>query len=171
MRLADLAPDVALIDLGHPEAVKIAHHVKAACPDAKLVAFALAEVDENVFACAAAGFSSYVPCEGTVEQVHRALIDAVSGRMHCAPHIAQAMFTRLSGLLQERLVAAPLATLTTRENEILALASDGRSNKDIARQLDISAATVKNHIHNILQKLQVGRRGEAAVRLRRFTSG
>jgi DNA-binding NarL/FixJ family response regulator len=77
------------------------------------------------------------------------------------------MFSRLSGLLQQRPHPAPLPALTARENEILALAGEGHSNKDIARRLDISCATVKNHIHNILQKLQVGRRGEAAARLRR----
>ena len=53
-----------------------------------------------------------------------------------------------------------------RENEIITLAKEGRSNKEIARQLRISVATVKNHMHNILQKLQVGRRGEAVARLR-----
>jgi DNA-binding CsgD family transcriptional regulator len=61
-------------------------------------------------------------------------------------------------------MALPL--LTAREGEVLALAEEGRSNKEIARHLRISSATVKNHIHNILQKLQVGRRGEAVARLR-----
>jgi DNA-binding NarL/FixJ family response regulator len=58
-----------------------------------------------------------------------------------------------------------LPYLTSRESEILALVEEGRSNKDIARQLAISSATVKNHMHNILQKLQVSRRGQAAARL------
>ena len=58
-----------------------------------------------------------------------------------------------------------LPSLTPRESEILALVKRGRSNKDIARQLAISSATVKNHMHNILQKLQVSRRGQAAARL------
>jgi DNA-binding NarL/FixJ family response regulator len=58
-----------------------------------------------------------------------------------------------------------LPTLTSRESEILALVEQGRSNKDIARQLAIGSATVENHMHNILQKLQVTRRGEAAARL------
>ena len=56
---------------------------------------------------------------------------------------------------------------SSRESEILALVEQGRSNKEIARQLAISVATVKNHMHNILQKLQVGRRGQAAARVRR----
>ena len=59
-----------------------------------------------------------------------------------------------------------MPALSSREGEILALVEQGRSNKEIARQLAISAATVKNHMHNILQKLQVSRRGQAAARLR-----
>jgi len=165
-RIAAATPDVVLVDLSHTEPAAIASQLKISCSKAKLVAFALAEIDDHVFACAAAGFSGYVPCEGGAEELYRALIDAANGRMHCAPHIAAAMFHRLSVLLQRRPAPAVLLPLTTRENEIMILADEGRSNKEIARLLQISNATVKNHIHNILQKLQVGRRGEAAARLR-----
>ena len=91
-------------------------------------------------------------------------MDAMEGRMHCAPHIAAAMFNRLADFLQEP-QPTPLPSLTSRQSEILALVEQGRSNKDIARQLAISSATVKNHMHHILQKLQVSRRGQAAARL------
>jgi RNA polymerase sigma factor (sigma-70 family) len=86
--------------------------------------------------------------------------------MRCAPHIAAAMFNRLSDLLRQVPAHTTLPSLTARENEIMALAEDGRSNKEIARQLRISSSTVKNHIHNVLQKLQVARRGEAVARMR-----
>jgi two-component system, NarL family, nitrate/nitrite response regulator NarL len=72
--------------------------------------------------------------------------------MHCDPHIAAAMFARLAGLLREPDLQTPLSNLSARESEILALVGQGRSNKEIARQLAISAATVKHHTHNILQK-------------------
>ena len=94
------------------------------------------------------------------------MIDAVEGRVHCAPHIAAAMFSRLAGLLREPDAPEALPSLTPRESEILALVKLGRSNKDIARQLAISSATVKNHMHSILQKLRVSRRGQAVARLR-----
>jgi DNA-binding NarL/FixJ family response regulator len=89
----------------------------------------------------------------------------MEGRMHCAPHIAAAMFSRLAGFLRVPDAPEALPSLTPRESEILALVEQGRSNKDIARQLTISSATVKNHMHNILQKLRVSRRGQAAARL------
>jgi two-component system nitrate/nitrite response regulator NarL len=165
-RIAAATPDVVLVDLSHTEPAATTNLLKVSCSKAKLVAFALAEIDDDVFACAAAGFSGYVPCEGGADELYRALIDAAGGRMHCAPHIAAAMFSRLSVLVQQRPALAVLPSLTARENEIMILAEEGRSNKEIARRLQISAATVKNHIHNILQKLQVGRRGEAVARLR-----
>jgi DNA-binding NarL/FixJ family response regulator len=165
-RVAAIAPDVVLVDLGHGDSREVTRLLKIACPEAKLVAFALAEIDDDVFACAAAGFSGYVARESGAEDLYRVLMDAAGGRMNCAPHITAAMFSRLSDLLQRRPAYVALRELSMRESEILALAEEGRSNKEIARQLRISSATVKNHIHNILLKLHVGRRGEAVARLR-----
>ncbi len=165
-RIAAIAPDVVLVDLGHTDPTAVTPLLKIACSEAKLVAFALAEINDDVFACAAAGFSGYVPREGGADELYRALMDAAGGRMNCAPHITAAMFSRLSDLLQKMPARMALPALTARESEILALAEEGISNKEIARNLRISSATVKNHIHNILLKLQVGRRGEAVARLR-----
>jgi two-component system nitrate/nitrite response regulator NarL len=165
-RISDAKPDIVLVDLGHTDPAAAARLIRAADPDARLMVFALDETDELVFACAAAGYCGYVPRESGTDQLHRALMDAVAGRMHCAPHIAAAMFRRLTVLLKETDPRRALPSLSARENEILALVNQNRSNKEIARQLAISAATVKNHLHNILQKLQVSRRGEAAARLR-----
>jgi DNA-binding NarL/FixJ family response regulator len=165
-RIAAAAPDAVLVDLGQSDALATARLLRSASPEAKLVAFALDEIDAGVFACAAAGFSSYVRREGGAEELLRALVDAMDGRMHCAPHIAAAMFRRLADFLRDTAPAGALPALTMRESEILALAEKGRSNKEIARDLAISCATVKNHMHNILQKLQVSRRGQAVARLR-----
>jgi two-component system nitrate/nitrite response regulator NarL len=165
-RINDAKPDVVLVDLGQTAPAAAARLIKEASPGCKLVAFALDETGDQVFACAAAGFSGYVPRQSGADELYGALVDAMAGRMQCAPHIAAAMFSRLAGLLHEPDPPGPLPLLSARESEILALVEQGRSNKQIARQLAISAATVKNHMHNILQKLQVSRRGEAAARLR-----
>ena len=163
-RIADAEPDVVLVDVGEGDPAALGRLIKAANPEAKLVAFPLDENDDQVFACAAAGFSGYVPRESGADELHRAVLDAMEGRMHCAPHIAAAMFNRLAGFLREAGSSESLPSLTSRESEILALVDRGCSNKDIARQLRISTGTVKNHMHNILLKLQVGRRGQAAAR-------
>jgi two-component system nitrate/nitrite response regulator NarL len=164
-RIADTEPDVVLVDIGEVNPVAVGRLIKTASPGAKLVAFPLDEIDDKVFACAAAGFSGYVPRDSGAEELHRALMDVVEGRMHCAPHIAAAMFNRLAAFLQEPETSEVLPSLTSREREILALVRHNRSNKDIARQLAISSATVKNHVHNILQKLQVSRRAQASARV------
>jgi DNA-binding NarL/FixJ family response regulator len=146
-QLAALAPHVILIDIGHAETANAARHLKIACPNAKLVAFALTEVDDEVFACAAAGYDSYISRDSGADDLFRALMDAANGRMQCPPHIAAAMFSRLSNLLQEAPAPCELPSLTGRENAILTLAEQGRSNKEIARQLGICAATVKDHVY------------------------
>lgn len=165
--IADAKPDIVLVDVSETDKDQLtaAQLIKGASPRAKLVAFGLDEIDDSVFACAAAGFCGYVPRECGAHELHRALVDALEGRIHCAPHIAAAMFNRLACFLQESGSPEPLPSLTFREREILALVQQGRSNKEIARRLAISSATVKNHVHNILQKLQVSRRAQAAARL------
>jgi DNA-binding NarL/FixJ family response regulator len=159
-------PDVIAIDLANAEGLDAARRLRVQSPVSKLVAFAVAEVEEEVFACAAAGFSGYVTREATADDLLRAVVDAHNGRMNCAPHIAAAMFARLSRMPSESGPADNLRPLTAREHEILALSEKGWSNKEIARELRISASSVKNHIHNILQKMQVRRRGQAAARYR-----
>jgi len=146
-KIADAQPDVVLVDLGQTDPATAAQVIKTVSHGVKLVAFGLDETNDHVFACAAAGFCGYVARESGADELHRALVDAVAGRMHCDPHEL-------------------LPSLSSRESEILALVEQGRSNKEIARELAISIATVKNHMHSILQKLQVSRRGQAAARLR-----
>jgi len=164
--LACVAPNVILVDLGGALPSVTAERLKAVCPSARLVAFALAETDEVVFACAASGFAGYVSKDSGPDELYRAVVDAAHGRMNCSPHIAAAMFVRLGNLLRPEATATACTLLTSREKEILDLVDRGRTNKEIARMLRISCATVKNHMHSILQKLHVNRRGEAAARLR-----
>ena len=78
-RIGELRPDLVLVDLSGPDGLRYAATIRDACPAARVVAFAIAEVDEEVFACAAAGCCSYVPREGSAEDVYQAVLDAVEG--------------------------------------------------------------------------------------------
>ncbi|HET9247875.1 MAG TPA: hypothetical protein VFO15_18870, partial [Xanthobacteraceae bacterium] len=91
--------------------------IKTASPRAKLVAFPLDEIDERVFACAAAGFSGYIPRDSGPDELLGAIVDTMEGRMRCAPHITAAMFNRLAGFLQEAELPEVLPSLTCRESE------------------------------------------------------
>jgi len=155
--IVEFGPNVVLVDLAGASPVEVAQCLRAACPEARLISFAIAEVDAAVCACAAAGFCGYVAKDGDGDDLHGAILDALRGRARIAAD--------LLGRLAEGLnpVRGNLAGLTARENEILSLARAGRSNKEIAYRLHISAATVKNHMHNILQKLQVSGRRQAAT--------
>jgi DNA-binding NarL/FixJ family response regulator len=162
----DEKPDIAVIDTHGVDVMIIAADMRLAWPSAKLVAFAVADQQTDVLACAEAGFSGYVPREGGANELYRAIVDAVNGRVRCDPHIASAMFDRLAEFGQSRISATGPTVLTARETEVITLSNQGCSNKEIARRLTISDATVKNHMHNILQKLRVARRGEAAAIMR-----
>src|SRR6516164_2315257 len=83
-----------------------------------------------------------------------------------SPRMAGLLFRRVRALVTERTDQRLPESLTRRERQVLGLLEQGMSNKEIARALRIGGATVKNHVHNILEKLQVHRRGEAAARLR-----
>ena len=135
-------------------------------PTSKLVAFSVADVEEDVFSCATAGFTGYVTREADIDDLLRAVRDVRDGRMTCSPHIAAAMFNQLSKMLKQPEPADRGSLLTVRERQVLMLLNEGWSNKEIARRLQISPSTVKNHIHSILQKLKVERRSQAVARMR-----
>ncbi len=164
--VSDLQPDVILVDLASPEGIAAVQTLRSLSPASKLVAFSVADRVEDVFACAAAGFSGYVTREAGGDELLGAVRAACAGQMTCSPHIAAALFDQLADRLNPQRPANGASVLTVREREVLMLSNEGWSNKEIGRRLQISPATVKNHIHSILQKLQVARRGQAAARLR-----
>jgi DNA-binding NarL/FixJ family response regulator len=159
------APDAIILDIANAGGLSTAKMLAAQLPSAKIVAFAVRELDEDVLACAEAGMAGFVPSEGNEEDLIAALNHALRGELRCSPRLAGTLFRRLGTLAMQR-PAAAIDGLTRRERQILDHLEQGMSNKEIARALRIGHATVKNHVHSILEKLQVRRRGEAAARLR-----
>jgi DNA-binding NarL/FixJ family response regulator len=164
--LSELVPDCVLIDMAMPDSVAAIRRVVAAVPAAKVVSLGVADDDRNVLASAEAGASGYVPREGSLEDLVAIIESAVRGEAVCSPRIAAALLRRVASLARDRSSNEVEGHLTSREREITRLIDQGLSNKEIAVRLCIEVATVKNHVHNILEKLQVHRRGEAAARLR-----
>ena len=164
-QLADLQPDVVLLDVGSRGGLDMPPHFREVMPDVKIVAIAVNDVEQEVLACAEAGVSGFVSRNGSIQDVVAAVHCAVRSELVCSPRLAALMFSRLA--TGARRTAEPDAgALTRREHEIASLMTQGLCNKEIARALRIQSATVKNHIHSILSKLQVRRRGEVAARMR-----
>jgi two-component system nitrate/nitrite response regulator NarL len=165
------AATALLLDLGAPGALRFAMELDRLTPCIKVVAFAVSEVDNELIACAEAGIVGYVARDGSIEDLVNALRSAVRGEATCSPHHAALLVKRVAALRDRRSVtqkpAGQTSALTSREREIAVLVREGMSNKEIARSLRIGSATVKNHVHSILTKLQAKSRGHAAATLHR----
>jgi two-component system, NarL family, nitrate/nitrite response regulator NarL len=122
--------------------------------------------DDEVLSLAEAGVIGFVERDAQVDGLVESIAAAERGEAWCSPRIATLLLRRLTGLHGGRSQPREQANLTARERQILRLIDTGLSNKEIAQQLRIEVATVKNHVHNILEKLHVRRRGEAAAQLR-----
>jgi DNA-binding NarL/FixJ family response regulator len=163
------APDVVLLDVSLDGALPLVHSLAETVPAARVVAFAVDDAQEHqVLACAEAGVAGWIGRDATADEVVDAVLRAARGELLCSARTAALLTRRLAALARERRAPAPApaAQLTPREAEIGELLCRGFSNKHIARALGLRLATVKNHVHNILEKLEVSSRGEAGARLR-----
>jgi DNA-binding NarL/FixJ family response regulator len=126
----------------------------------KLIVLAIPETPELVVRWAEAGACGYIPSDTPLHQLLPIIESAARGEVLCSAHVAGALLRRL----QRSPVPAPRPDdfqLTARERQVIEHVARGLSNKEIARALGISLATVKNHVHNIFDKLQVHRRADA----------
>jgi DNA-binding NarL/FixJ family response regulator len=152
---------VVLLDLPVADGAAATRDLLGLSPDIRVVALSLREEEADVIAWAEAGMSGYVSREGSVRELVTSIQDAARGEMRCSPRVAAALLKRLCALANHAGWRDPPASLTPREMDIIKLVRQGLSNREIARALFIALPTVKNHIHNILEKLQVRRREEA----------
>jgi two-component system nitrate/nitrite response regulator NarL len=161
-------PAVVVLDAGMSGAITAAERIRHQAPATRLVAFGLSEEEAEILAWAAAGVTGYVMRDEGLEQLTAAIYDVLRGEVACAPRVASTLLRRLSdsARFDGANFARSVSGLTTREQQILALLDLGLSNKDIAQRLNIEVATVKNHVHHLLQKLHVSSRAEAAARFR-----
>jgi DNA-binding NarL/FixJ family response regulator len=169
-----LFPDAIIFDLAMPNCLDLARELRARMPSTKLIAFAVSDIDQEIVGGAMAGVAGYVRRDGSVGDLVNEVLNAVRGELHCSPRLAALLVEQLASLScgmaragepTSGSIESP-RSLTRRETEILALVDKGMSNKEIARTLNISFATAKNHVHHILSKLQVRRRTQAIASMR-----
>ena len=163
----DAAPDVVLMDINLPgfSGIEATMRIRAVAPTAQVIMLTVSADERDVEEAIYAGACGYLLKDAPVEQILVAVQAAAAGESHLSPRIA-------AGIL-ERVRAAPSraalpqearAELTEREREVLRLIADGKENAQIAKELFISVQTVKKHVSNILAKLEVENRVQAAVR-------
>lgn len=160
-------PDVALLDMRMPESRDLARALVEQEPVIKLVGLGLPETEDCVLAYAEAGFAGYVPRDTPLDGLIAVLRGVARGELRYSRRITATLLRRLAAGAEPSGVGSRGVRLTRRETEIVRLLEEGLSNREIARRLSIKLATVKNHVHHVLEKLHVHRRGEAVARLRR----
>lgn len=171
MRLADARrPDVVLLDASMPGSLPLVRELAQRVDPIGVVALTIPESEQAVLPCIEAGVAGYVPRDAGLEELVSVIRSAARGEGICSPRMVGRMWARLAQLSRAQAPTAVASVLTNREREILTCIERGLSNKEIAARLFIELATVKNHVHNILEKLHVRRRGEAVAALRRTES-
>lgn len=158
---AQLVPDVVLMDLVMPQLDGIAAigRIKAAQPDVQVVALTSFIEEEKVIAALEAGASGFILKDAEADDVAAAIRAAHNDEVHLDPAAARI----LAKGMRTRSAAPPVEPLTERELEVLALVGRGRSNKEIATDLGITERTARTHVSNILGKLGLASRTQAAL--------
>ncbi len=160
--------DVVLVDAALRDGAAAATRTRQVKPDVRIIAYAVRETKEDVIAWAEAGVIGYVPNTAALADLVRFIVDIHGGEQLCSGRVAAELFHRIAvteSLGIGRNAPSPAVALTRREREAAELIATGLSDKEIARRLNISLATAKAHVHNLLGKLNVQRRGQVVVRL------
>lgn len=163
--LDDGQADIVVLDVGRASMFEVMKVLSARDPRMRILALGVGDSDAEVLACAQAGAAGFLPPESGSEELIAAIDRMRRDELVCSPHVAALLFRGQASHAGGQ-SGAESAYLTRREHEVLTLIDRGLSNKEIAARLGISLTTVKNHVHRILEKLHVSRRGAAAARVR-----
>jgi two-component system nitrate/nitrite response regulator NarL len=164
-----LTPDVALVEMGLPDLDVIASALAQRPSRIPLVVMGISDPDSEVLACAERGAAGFVTRDASMEELTGTIRRAAIGELLCSPRTAGSLVRRVGTLAAELNLGPQRVRLTRREREVAALMRQDLSNKEIATRLRIEVATVKIHVHNVLDKLQVHRRVDAARLLEQVT--
>ena len=163
--LRSTSPDIVLINVSKelPDVLALIRKIKSETPKLKVIICGIDRENESLLEFIEAGVSGYVLKDASFDELLKTLEDVHHKRARCSPQLTAMVFARLTQLSRERSIGTqPNGTsLTPRERSILEFIALGLTNKEIAQRLEISVFTVKNHVHNILDKLHVNYRREA----------
>ncbi len=165
-RLRVSPSDILLLSIQNNNSSMYVAGLRESFPEIPVIAMSVSEDEEEILSCAGLGVAGILPRSGSLNDLELIVSNVLKGETACSPRVAAVLLKRVTALtsLPTGRSGHPDGRLTPREQEVLALIELGWSNKEIAHQLSIEVRTVKNHVHNLLDKLRVSRRGEAAAR-------
>ena len=158
-------PDMAIIDIGLPgvSGIDATRRIKASHPQVSIIGLTVHDEDQYVFALLEAGAAGYLLKDVEGQELLRAVEAVHAGESVLHPSITHKVLTRLSRGAADPGARVVTDVLTDREHEVLELAAQGKPNKDIAAELQVSARTVETHLSRVFAKLEVGSRTEAVL--------
>jgi DNA-binding NarL/FixJ family response regulator len=162
----DLAPDVVVMDLNMPgmSGVEATRHISSVAPLTRVLMLTISDQDNDVIDAILAGACGYLLKDSSIQELMAGIRAASMGESLISPTIASKVLQRVrASSTQPEIESTIRAELSDREIEVLKLIANGKDNAMIAGELHISPKTVKNHISNILMKLQIDNRIQAAV--------
>ena len=162
VRLArEKMPDVVLLDIAMPgkDGISAASSISLACPSTKIIMLTVSEHEDDLMAAFKAGAKGYVLKGVSGRELARVIRSVVDGEVF----VSQALASRLLIEMSEPKSSDPFEELTPREMEILQLLAEGLSNREIGQRLHLAEKTVKHYMTNVLEKLEVGSRVQAAL--------
>ena len=168
-KAAESVPDIVLMDIRMPRSsgIEACRAMKEVAPSAKIVILTISDEEEDLFEAIRAGASGYLLKDIPLDEVAETVRAVHGGQSLINPSMAGKLLTEFATLArrdeEERIQRIPAPRLTEREMQVLKLVARGMNNRDIAKELFISDNTVKNHVRNILEKLQIHSRMEAVM--------
>ena len=159
------APDVILLDVRMPRrtGVEACRGIKEAVPSAKIIMLTVSDEEADLYESVKNGASGYLLKDSSIEEVAQAIRVVNEGQSLISPSMAVKLIDEFKQMSKPEREQGPALRLTDRELEVLRLVAKGLNNREVAKELFISENTVKNHVRNILEKLQLHSRMEAVM--------
>ena len=161
------SPNILLVDATFPETLSTIRRLKQESHNLKIILLSMRACRSQMSAFAGEGVLEFVTTDDSIDDLRQAILAAMKNGFWCSSRVAKLLLEQTpdENMLPDKFADLPL---TRQQANVLQLLESGISNKEIARKLHIETATVKNHVHHILQKLKVNSRGEAAAVYRRL---